>query len=175
MDHQRLSSQVVDDDHSSSIDLGALERVLVESMENLLLSVRDRVSNPQETTALSSSSSSSAVEIVDLVIEFRSPGLRTVRSSSVSTHDTSPPGVVSLCRNKIQTFHDDRMIAHENRECVICMDTMDMYTKIVIYPCTHAFHAYCIDRVIQHNDFKCPTCRSPVHPSYIIKRAVTTR
>ena len=48
----------------------------------------------------------------------------------------------------------------ENKECPICMDTIEGNKNCVTTECGHAFHANCLMTSVAHNGFGCPYCRT---------------
>ncbi|EDV28570.1 uncharacterized protein TRIADDRAFT_18741, partial [Trichoplax adhaerens] len=48
--------------------------------------------------------------------------------------------------------------------CAICMDDYKKREKIRELPCSHGFHARCVDKWLrQHNS--CPICRENINPT----------
>eukprot|EP01117_Protostelium_nocturnum_P001839 TRINITY_DN1230_c0_g1_i5.p2 TRINITY_DN1230_c0_g1~~TRINITY_DN1230_c0_g1_i5.p2 ORF type:complete len:593 (+),score=179.91 TRINITY_DN1230_c0_g1_i5:213-1781(+) len=50
------------------------------------------------------------------------------------------------------------VVSEEGRECVICMNTVDVEEDYMLTPCDHIFHAECLGRWMDQK-LECPTCR----------------
>lgn len=48
----------------------------------------------------------------------------------------------------------------EGYECSICLENIKINEDINILKCGHIFHYKCIEELLDHNDNKCPNCRS---------------
>ena len=48
----------------------------------------------------------------------------------------------------------------EGYECSICLENIKIDEDINILKCGHIFHYKCIEELLDHNDNKCPNCRS---------------
>ena len=52
------------------------------------------------------------------------------------------------------------MSNHNNNECPICMDDIDITKNCTTTECGHRFHASCLMTNVSHNGFSCPYYRT---------------
>lgn len=70
----------------------------------------------------------------------------------------STTAIESLPKKKVD---QEMMGTDEKMECSICMESVELETEVTVLPCTHWFHATCIELWLnQHNT--CPHCRRSV-------------
>jgi len=62
-------------------------------------------------------------------------------------------------QNKIKKLNQLQIIHKENKDCVICLETLDFCIQL---PCSHLYHRHCIDQLMEHNHDLCPLCRSNI-------------
>lgn len=63
---------------------------------------------------------------------------------------------------KYDYFHRVEFDHEEEKECVICMCTVDpSQLNYMITPCDHIFHSSCLDQWMNQK-MQCPTCRRPL-------------
>ena len=48
----------------------------------------------------------------------------------------------------------------EQQECPVCLEAIDL-TKLQHFPCGHIVCRTCDQKMLQRNDHRCPTCRTP--------------
>jgi len=60
-------------------------------------------------------------------------------------------------------YEYNRPILHSERECVICMSTIETGAVYMIAPCDHVFHEVCLTRWMDCK-MECPICRRPLPP-----------
>ncbi|KAI3785750.1 hypothetical protein L1987_44875 [Smallanthus sonchifolius] len=49
-----------------------------------------------------------------------------------------------------------------NSECVVCLNSLADGEQVRKLACRHVFHKECFDGCLDHLNFKCPLCRSPL-------------
>jgi E3 ubiquitin-protein ligase RNF38/44 len=49
-------------------------------------------------------------------------------------------------------------LSEENKKCIICMTEYEPNEALKLLPCTHRFHAQCIEQWLKDHS-KCPICK----------------
>ena len=62
------------------------------------------------------------------------------------------------------TFEQD--IQSKNEKCVFCQENFTDIDKCRKLNCKHVFHTDCIDEWLEHQNYKCPCCRTDAGPHY---------
>nr|XP_043612667.1 E3 ubiquitin-protein ligase RHA2A-like [Erigeron canadensis] len=63
---------------------------------------------------------------------------------------------------KYQTTSDLVANNHNFTECVVCLNTLTNGEQVRKLDCHHVFHKECFDGWLDHLNFNCPLCRSPL-------------
>ncbi|CAN6727759.1 unnamed protein product [Malus baccata var. baccata] len=57
---------------------------------------------------------------------------------------------------------DDAVATARDCNCVVCLCTLGDGEQVRMLQCRHVFHKHCFDSWLDHLNFNCPLCRSPV-------------
>lgn len=49
-------------------------------------------------------------------------------------------------------------------DCIVCLSTLKTGDQVRKLDCRHLFHKQCLEGWLQHLNFNCPLCRSPLLP-----------
>ncbi|XP_062110009.1 E3 ubiquitin-protein ligase RHA2A-like [Humulus lupulus] len=60
-------------------------------------------------------------------------------------------------------------------DCVVCMSTLRTGEQVRKLSCRHVFHKNCFDGWLEHLNFNCPLCRSPLHEANFDESVALTR
>ncbi|CAH8384200.1 unnamed protein product [Eruca vesicaria subsp. sativa] len=96
-----------------------------------------------------------------------------LRFSSSEQEDASSPSVYSglanvsvladqLKLNRILSYLYADNNATASSDCIVCLSTLKTGEEVRKLDCRHVFHKQCLEGWIQHLNFNCPLCRSPL-------------
>ncbi|CAE6061505.1 unnamed protein product [Arabidopsis arenosa] len=51
-------------------------------------------------------------------------------------------------------------------ECIVCLSSLKTGEQVRKLDCRHVFHKQCLEGWLQHLNFNCPLCRSPLLPHH---------
>ncbi|XP_009114249.1 E3 ubiquitin-protein ligase RHA2B-like [Brassica rapa] len=123
------------------------------------------------------SSDSIPLMLVALIATFfkhlRSFFLRFSSSSVVVVEeDASASSVYSGLANLADQLKLNRLLSYlyadnaasASSDCIVCLSTLKTGEQVRKLDCRHVFHKQCLEGWIQHLNFNCPLCRSPLIP-----------
>ncbi|KAJ0242728.1 E3 ubiquitin-protein ligase RHA2B [Hirschfeldia incana] len=110
--------------------------------------------------------------LATLFKQVRSFFLRFSSSSSVVVEDASlsvSSGLASLAvladqlkLNRLFSYpYADNATAAAS-DCIVCLSTLKSGEEVRKLGCRHVFHKQCLEGWLQHLNFNCPLCRSPL-------------
>ncbi|KAF4350984.1 hypothetical protein F8388_021691 [Cannabis sativa] len=65
--------------------------------------------------------------------------------------------------------------ASNSDDCVVCMSTLRAGEQVRKLSCRHVFHKNCFDGWLEHLNFNCPLCRSPLLDAHYDETVSLTR
>ncbi|CAN7028365.1 hypothetical protein Bca4012_043261 [Brassica carinata] len=89
-------------------------------------------------------------------------------SSVVVEEDASASSVYSRLANLADQLKFNRLLSYlyaDNAaasDCIVCLSTLKTGEEVRKLDCRHVFHKQCLEGWIQHLNFNCPLCRSPL-------------
>ncbi|EOA24864.1 hypothetical protein CARUB_v10018154mg [Capsella rubella] len=120
------------------------------------------------------SSDSIPLMLVALLATF----FRRLRSLLLLPSTSSPVLVVTSGLSNISVLADHlnlnrlfsfRYADDAPSDCIVCLSTLKTGEQVRKLDCRHVFHKHCLEGWLQHLNFSCPLCRSPLllpHPSH---------
>ncbi|CAN6859025.1 unnamed protein product [Brassica oleracea] len=89
-------------------------------------------------------------------------------SSVVVEEDASASSVYSGLANLADQLKLNRLLSYlyadnaSASDCIVCLSTLKTGEEVRKLDCRHVFHKQCLEGWIQHLNFNCPLCRSPL-------------
>ncbi|XP_076956030.1 E3 ubiquitin-protein ligase RHA2B-like [Bidens hawaiensis] len=98
--------------------------------------------------------------IATAVTYLRSLILTVLHALHISNHQSDD--VTTLILNRIPSYKYSSDPADSDSDCIVCLNRFNNGEHVRKLPCRHVFHKECVDGWIDHRNFNCPLCRSPV-------------
>lgn len=106
--------------------------------------------------------------LATLFKHLRSSFLRFSTSAGTVVDDASASSSVyseglaadQLKLNRLFSYRYDNAAAAS--DCIVCLSTLKGGEEVRKLDCRHVFHKQCLEGWIQHLNFNCPLCRSPL-------------
>nr|ALI16853.1 RING finger protein [Raphanus sativus] len=64
--------------------------------------------------------------------------------------------------NRLFSYPYDHKAAAAASDCIVCLSTLKTGEEVRKLGCRHVFHKQCLEGWLQHLNFNCPLCRSPL-------------
>ncbi|KAJ0252800.1 E3 ubiquitin-protein ligase RHA2B [Hirschfeldia incana] len=64
--------------------------------------------------------------------------------------------------NRLLSYLYSDSAATASSDCIVCLSTLKSGEEVRKLDCRHVFHKQCLEGWIQHLNFNCPLCRSPL-------------
>ncbi|KAG2301769.1 hypothetical protein Bca4012_060002 [Brassica carinata] len=64
--------------------------------------------------------------------------------------------------NRLFSYRYDDNAAAAASDCIVCLSTLKSGEEVRKLGCRHVFHKQCLEGWLQHLNFNCPLCRSPL-------------
>jgi len=152
------SSSASSDPSFSFSRSSALHRVF----QQLLQGVEERF-----LSTSSSSTSDDVVRVLEFSIQFYPEDSfqnndRNDRNDRNDVIYQGPHMILSPCNTSLSSPNPV--------ECSVCMESLEMYSKMVVLPCQHPFHLRCVQQMISYGLSHCPCCRRSIPSAWIHTR-----
>ncbi|KAF8117095.1 hypothetical protein N665_0012s0104 [Sinapis alba] len=97
-------------------------------------------------------------------LRFSSSGVEEDDASlSVSSGLTSLAVLADQLKlNRIFSYRYADNAAAASSDCIVCLSTLKTGEEVRKLGCRHVFHKQCLEGWLQHLNFNCPLCRSPL-------------
>ncbi|CAH8266377.1 unnamed protein product [Arabidopsis lyrata] len=100
--------------------------------------------------------------------------IRHVRSLLLLPSSAAPVVVVVVSSNlsvladqlNLNRLFSYRYSDNAASECIVCLSTLKTGEQVRKLDCRHVFHKQCLEGWLQHLNFNCPLCRSPLLPHH---------
>ncbi|CAN8267006.1 unnamed protein product [Cochlearia groenlandica] len=103
--------------------------------------------------------------LATLFKHVRSLLLRFSDSDPNLTVEDAPPASVSVLSDQLNL---NRILSHRYSsaaaatDCIVCLSKLKEGEEVRKLDCRHVFHKKCLEGWLQHLNFNCPLCRSPL-------------
>ncbi|CAA7045618.1 unnamed protein product [Microthlaspi erraticum] len=90
------------------------------------------------------------------------PHLSAVDEASASVSSGLANLVVLADQLNLNRLFSYRYADNAASDCIVCLSTLKAGEEVRKLDCRHVFHKQCLEGWIQHLNFSCPLCRSPL-------------